>query len=338
MEYSTHSFLNDFFDGQNFSRQSLAGDASSRRYDRLKGKEKSLILMTDNPFHLEDSSFLHIQKCLQKNDVSVPEVLHTSPDEGLMFLEDLSDLTLEDVFWEDQKEGSTNNSNLFYKKSIDELIKIHKISQEENSSCIAFQLSFDQEKLIWEFNHSLTYFLQGFCEIHFSEKDLKELQNTFSKISETLANEPQVVCHRDYHSRNLMIKSNKVYVIDFQDARLGPVQYDLVSLLKDSYTDLSKDQQKQLLQYYLMQRNLAFDDHFEFIYKLQTAQRTFKACGSFASFYEQKGDTRYLKYIAKTVDHTVNALKDFPEFSFFHKLLSEKPFYKKQDSIKGLEL
>src|SRR6185312_10810347 len=71
------------------------------------------------------------------------------------------------------------------------------------------------------------------------DRDAKILQDEFQRICKTLDEQPKFVCHRDYHSRNLMLKLGRIYVIDFQDARLGPLQYDLVSLVHDSYVNLS---------------------------------------------------------------------------------------------------
>ena len=134
--------------------------------------------------------------------------------------------------------------------------------------------------------------------------------------------------HRDYHSRNLMIKLGEIKVIDFQDARLGPLQYDLVSLLNDSYVDLSNDSQKLLINYYKdniqphLNNNFSSDE-FDNIYKLQTIQRCFKACGSFASLYMTREDRRYLKYINKTLKVVFNELIEVKEMDSLLKLLND---------------
>ena len=102
-------------------------------------------------------------------------------------------------------------------------------------------------------------------------------------------------------------------MIDFQDARLGPVQYDLVSLVHDSYVALSPESIEAIKTDYKTKAREAagpnvIRDDFEDVFSLQVIQRCFKACGSFASFYNTRGDTRYLKYIKNTVHLVAHAL------------------------------
>jgi aminoglycoside/choline kinase family phosphotransferase len=123
-----------------------------------------------------------------------------------------------------------------------------------------------------------------------------------------------------------MIKLGQIRVIDFQDARLGAIQYDLVSLLRDSYTQLNDLMVDQLLDFYLQgARSFLPKDFsrekFDLIFELQSVQRCFKACGSFSSFYMQRGDTRYLKYIAGTLKRVLKSLHFFPEYRLFSDLI-----------------
>ena len=127
-----------------------------------------------------------------------------------------------------------------------------------------------------------------------------------------------------------MLKRGQARIIDFQDARLGPVQYDLVSLLKDSYVSLSSELSANLLDYYLQKRSelekplslprLNLEEFME-VFELQSIQRCFKACGSFASFYNNRGDTRYLKYINRTLQTVKQSCEHFPEYGGFIQIL-----------------
>jgi aminoglycoside/choline kinase family phosphotransferase len=117
-----------------------------------------------------------------------------------------------------------------------------------------------------------------------------------------------------------MIKGERIYFIDFQDARLGPPQYDLVSLVHDSYVQLSDENAQKLIDYYLEQFPEAlkmFKDKKDFMhfFHLQMLQRCFKACGTFAAVLNQRGDKRYLKYLPHTlkkVNAALAELKDYP--------------------------
>ena len=198
----------------------------------------------------------------------------------------------------------------FYKKTIEQLALIHTTaSKAVDPKPVCQKVAFDHEKFLWELNYAKTHLVEGLCEVKLPASFAKELDACFSKLADILAKEPKVVCHRDYHSRNVMLKLGKTYVIDFQDARLGPRQYDLVSLLYDSYVDLDDSIRSLLLDEYIgrlpkTEQDLCSTDHFSEIMSLQIVQRCFKACGSFASFYQTRKDTRYLKYIAPTL-HTV---------------------------------
>ena len=302
----------------------LAGDASMRRYYRVIEGENSYVLMCWEPFEAESYPFLSVQSHFQKNGVNVPKVIATQADLGVLLLEDLGDLTLERKFWE------TQDQNLvipFYKQALNELLKIHvECTNDYQESCTAFKVQFDKQKLLWEMNYGKQHLIEGVCGKKLSTETQAELESIFSSICETLSRRSKYISHRDFHSRNLMIKLGKMRVIDFQDARLGPIQYDLVSLLCDSYVDLNPEIVNELKAYYKSQfeqkTNQVLDnDEFEYIYQIQIIQRCFKACGSFASFYNTRNDKRYLHYIQPTLKQVITALLNFPEYKFFAEYL-----------------
>lgn len=323
MDQKFNSFLKKHFDSDNFKVYQLAGDASTRKYYRIIRDNQSWVLMSWEPFNAKEYPFLSVLSHFAKNNIQVPEVIAMSEKEGLVLLEDLGDLTLERKFWESQKQ---ENSLGFYEKAIDEAIKIHFDATKDKSDCTAFKIQFDTEKFLWEMNYGKENLLKGICKFSFHEKLESELAQVFTKICQRLDKEQKFIAHRDYHSRNLMIKFDSVRVIDFQDARLGPVQYDLVSLLRDSYVNLSDTMANQLLDSYLtkakdfLPKNFS-RAHFDEIYEVQTIQRCFKACGSFSSFYVQRGDTRYLKYISNTLKTVIKSLSLFPEYKLFTGVL-----------------
>lgn len=301
----------------------LAGDASNRKYYRIVYGEDSWVLMKWEPFNPEEYPFLSVLNHFAKNKVHVPKVVGTSPQEGLVLLEDLGDLTLERKFWENQNQ---ENIVFFYKMALDEIIKIHGKATQDKSNCTAFKIQFDVEKLLWELNYGRDNLILGVLKADLTSKQHDDLQKVFTDICETLHQEPKVICHRDYHSRNLMIKLDKMFVIDFQDARLGPVQYDLVSLFKDSYVEMEEETTAQLMDYYLAQSKSFLPqnfsrEHFNQVYEVQSLQRCFKACGSFASFYHQRGDKRYLKYLAPTLKRVIKCLNQFPKYKIFSDIL-----------------
>lgn len=311
----------------------LAGDASNRKYYRIVSDDKSWVLMDWEPFSesADDYPLLSVLKHFEKHKVHTPKIVAKSPSEGLLMQEDLGDLTLERKFWENQNQEAIIP---FYKQAIDEIIKIHYPASLDKTNCHAFKIAFDTEKLLWELNYAYKNLLEDLCEIKFTSSETTALQDDFRDICKILDSEEKFISHRDYHSRNLMIKLGKMRVIDFQDARMGPVQYDLVSLLKDSYVDLNPNISEKLLKYYMDKRAKVFkpiDDlsHFNYIYEIQSIQRCFKACGSFSSFYVSRKDTRYLKYIHGTLLKVKSSLEKNPKYKNFLNILDDHKVFDK---------
>ena len=118
-----------------------------------------------------------------------------------------------------------------------------------------YGIAFDVEKLTWELNFFVKHFLEAYRGATFDRRRARGARRASSPaIVEELAAEPRVLCHRDYHSRNLMLHDGQLYIIDFQDARMGPDTYDLVSLLRDSYVDLTEAQVDELIAFFLALR------------------------------------------------------------------------------------
>lgn len=327
------AFLGSLMGAGKFEIHPLAGDASARRYFRVVAHDESWVLMLWEPFQDDGRyPFLSVRAHFEKHGVLVPKVIGMRPEKGLVLLEDLGDLTLERKFWENQNQALALP---YYRQTIDELLKIHyDASFDRNSPCVAFTVEFDTAKLLWEMNYGREHLLEGLCQIKFSETAKKELQNVFVSVCETLHREPKFIAHRDFHSRNVMLKHGKSRIIDFQDARMGAIQYDLVSLLRDSYVAMSPDSIQELLRYYLDGRAekanqfkgmlpAISEERFHHIFEVQTIQRCFKACGSFASFYMLRKDTRYLKYLSPTLKTVKKSLEPFKEYSAFYRILED---------------
>ena len=318
-----HPFLSRSLKTEDYKLLPLAGDASNRRYYRVIVDDHSSVLMRWEPFNPENYPFTSVLNHFAKNKVHVPSIISMSSDEGLVLLEDLGDLTLERKYWESP---NSEISHFFYKLAIDEIVKIHYPATDNKGPCTAFNIKFDTDKFMWEMNYAKEHLLLGVLKCQFSEEMASELNKVFLDICQKLDHEPKRISHRDYHSRNLMIKLDQMFVIDFQDARLGPVQYDLVSLLRDSYVDIPDDMAHLMLEDYLSKAQarglkIASRQQFDHVYELQTIQRCFKACGSFASFYNTRQDRRYLKYLSKTLRTVLKSVTLFPEYRLLADIL-----------------
>lgn len=305
----------------------LAGDASTRRYFRVVSADQSWVLMSWDPFQDDEHyPFLSVLRHFQRSDVHVPSVISLAPELGQVLLEDLGDLTLERKFWENNDPSA---AQAFYQMALDELVKIHVLATRDREPCTAFSIEFNVEKLLWEMNYGRDHLLRKLCGLRLSESVEKQITQVFEDVCRRLADEPKVICHRDYHSRNLMLKLNRMRVIDFQDARMGSIAYDLVSLLRDSYVNIPEPMADQLLNYYFQQcaahgTQIPSQDSFREIYELQSIQRCFKACGTFAAMHNTRNDIRYLKYLSHTLARVAKSLALFPAYRPFLQCLQDE--------------
>lgn len=308
----------------------LPGDASTRRYYRIDAGKKTYILMRMEPFAEQGNElpFLVVQKHLAACGVDVPAVLDVDAAKGFVLLEDLGDVTLLRHL---QEVSSANVERHFYERVIDSLIhlQIHASPKKKKANLEAFKLRFDHEKLMWEINFTIEHFYKLYLKRQVKDSDLKVMQKGFSEICAYLADQPTVLTHRDFHSRNIMVtpgETERLVMIDFQDARMGPAQYDLVSLLKDSYYQLEESQIQRLLSYYIVRWEALTGerlDQAQFLYAfdLMSVQRNFKAIGSFASFLNRRGNATYLKYIGNTFENVRRTLLKYPKYSALREVL-----------------
>src|SRR5205085_762639 len=168
------------------------------------------------------------------------------------------------------------------------------------------------------------HFLEAYRGITLADDQRAALREEFAAIIQELAAEPRVLCHRDYHSRNLMLHENQLYLIDFQDARMGPDTYDLVSLLRDSYVDLTDREVDELIAYFLAlkkSRQSAVAD-FRRRFDVMALQRNLKALGTFGYQTTTRGNPVYIQYMPRTLRYARTNLEKYPRFKRLHLLLA----------------
>jgi aminoglycoside/choline kinase family phosphotransferase len=144
-------------------------------------------------------------------------------------------------------------------------------------------------------------------------------------MAQELAGEPRVLCHRDYHSRNLMLHEGALVIIDFQDARMGPNTYDLASLLRDSYVDLAPDRVDDLVAYFealIAGAGPADATQFRRRFDLMSLQRNLKALGTFGYQTTSRGNPVYIQYIPRTLSYVRANLEKYPRFARLREVLA----------------
>ena len=306
--------------------EKLTGDASTRKYYRIWTATTSYVVCLDNPIQdaSDEPSFLRIQRVLNAEGVRVPLIYDKELTTGYILEEDLGDATyLREISQISNKEEEFQ----FYKVAIDLMANIHKVNVEKYKDEPFAALAFDTEKLYAEMEFTKKYFLKMYLGLDVGTTNIELLYKRLYDMCFMLSGEPRVLVHRDYHSRNLMIKNGEQIVIDFQDARLGTPLYDLVSLLEDCYYQLEENNKQKLIQYYFTQYFKDFDptktfDQFLYLYDMMAIQRVYKAIGSFAFIYADRKDLRYVKYIGYAFEKVRAIMLKHDDFARERKILS----------------
>ena len=297
----------------------LAGDASTRSYyrvtlDPVPGAPATVLVMQLDPRQPDTGlDWLEIQRYLAGCGLPVPAVYGGDSWAGLIFLEDLGDDTLETRL----RKGGDGEQERWYDAAVDLLaeVQVRAVAPEGP----AFQRRFDEPKLMAEFDFMLEQYAGGLLGLPLDDETRRSARAATARACRTLAGLETGFAHRDFHSRNLMVSGGRLVMIDFQDARLGPCQYDLVSLLRDSYVRLPEALVSEKKERFLRRKEAlegrridreAFDSAFD----LMSVQRNLKAVGTFAFQARERGNPRYLPYIEPTLDLARRTLTRRAEF------------------------
>jgi aminoglycoside/choline kinase family phosphotransferase len=292
----------------------LTADASTRRYFRVQWRlpeaEKvvSRIMMVCDPWpETTIPDFIAVAQHLAASGVRVPAIDGVVPAAGWMCLEDFGDRSLADAW----RHADNPERWLWGQRALDALVRMHTTAtQHHDASCPAFDLAFDVPKLLSELQHFRLHAIEGLWQHVLSADEREAFDAACLPLCRHLEAQPRYFCHRDYHAWNIMAQDKAIGVLDFQDARMGPQPYDVVSLLVDRRTPslLGPDLSTAFVQYYLDrfeaesgQRvdRAAFDELFELV----AVQRCIKAMGTFAAMYVAYGRSHYLPYIEPTLNY-----------------------------------
>jgi len=314
----------------------LPGDASNRSYYRVSGpKAESLILMVlaDADPHRqpveeitagekpnEEIPFLNIQRYLEKLELPVPRIVYHDRERGIIYLEDLGDTLLYDLALPAGPRAETDR----FRQALELLVELQlRAARRPDPDCLAFRRRFDAGLYEWEFQHFREELLPP------GLPESTELAGGFRKLARELAEEPGYFCHRDYHSRNLLVQDGGIKIIDFQDALLALRQYDLASLLFDAYVDFPPELVEELLDYYLSAWERAGGkpderEHFRRMFYLAGVQRGLKAAGRFAYIKRVKDNPKFLPFIPGVLRRIRRCFPLFPELAGLEKIIDRE--------------
>ena len=300
----------------------LTGDASDRRYFRVLIPDVPSIVLSlyAAPFDFESLSFVNVARLLEQMPVPIPTLLGHADDIGVLALEDLGDVTLQAHLGA----ASAAEHAARYRQAVALIATLQRRGAElESPGYLPYGIAFDLEKLNWELDFFTKHFIEAYRGIVIAPAACEELRREFAILNNELATEPRVLCHRDYHSRNLMLHHDRLYIIDFQDARMGPDTYDLVSLLRDSYVDLAEQTVDELIAYFLaLKGQTGTEAEFRTRFDLMALQRNLKALGTFGYQTTARRNPVYIQYIPRTLRYVRNNLEHLPRFTRLRELLA----------------
>ena len=305
----------------------LTGDASDRQYFRVHFQDRPSIVLAlhAGPIDVQTLPFVSVARLMRAIPLPIPAILHGSNELGVLGLEDLGDVTLQAHLGV----ASRAEHAALYRQAVGFIATL-----QERGAALAspdyspYGIAFDVEKLTWELEFFTKHYLGAYRGLALPDSLREGLQAEWTTMASELAGEARVLCHRDYHSRNLMLHDESLYIIDFQDARMGPDTYDLVSLLRDSYVDLTPSQVDELIAYFLaLTRGPAHqsaDDCavFRERFDLMALQRNLKALGTFGFQTTTRGNGVYIQYMPRTLSYVKATLARYPRFGRLHDLLS----------------
>lgn len=293
----------------------LVGDGSDRLWYRLESGGRTLV-MADHGIRVPDQtcevdSFVAIGCHLREKGIPVPRIYYHDKFAGLVFLEDLGDRHLQEEVQEADKGEAIER---IYQGVIDILVNISTRGIDGFEAGWAYQTQVYSKTMILE--RECGYFVEAFLQNHLHlECDIPSLKQEFERIADQALRYGEAgLMHRDFQSRNILLRDGQPYVIDFQGARLGPIQYDLASLLIDPYVQLDLSLQERLAQYCFQcfsERKPVRKETFFPGYRYCSLTRNLQILGAFGYLSTVKGKTQFRRYIPAALRQLRRNLETF---------------------------
>ena len=290
----------------------LSGDASFRRYYRVKKKNLSYVVMDCPPDKEDLNSFILVTEKLNKAKVNVPNLYEVDQENGFLILSDLGD----DLY---SKKLDSETVYCLYTDALEAIVKIQ--TKTDLSELESFDGLYQEEN-----NLFIDWFLGNHLEINLDDKYLDSINTEFNKLNATLKEIPKTFVHRDFHSRNLIVTdANNPGVIDYQDAVIGPVTYDIVSLLKDCYVTWDDGLIDDMLESFfnrIKSSKVNNISDFRYWFDMTGLQRHIKAIGIFSRLNYRDSKDNYLKDIPRTYSYIKKILKKYKDLSIMDEIFS----------------
>ncbi|MDQ3633931.1 MAG: phosphotransferase [Acidobacteriota bacterium] len=337
--FKTSAFerLQTFLNKKNYSNkiERLTPDASTRNFFRIILSDKTAIACVYAETFDETLSQIDVTKLFLSCILPVAEIFEIDYERGIIIHQDFGDKILRDFL--EKTDAETKDKLL--NQAISLIAKIQSSTDEAfRQNSIASKLKFDEEKLLWELNFFKTHYFESFLQKPLDKKMEENLTEEFSELSRELETFAKVLTHRDFHAANLMLDDKKnLKIIDHQDARIGSIAYDLVSLVLDRITEIpSQEWLENKKNYFLNEREkLGLEkikiEEFNYEFDLMTIQRCLKAIGTFSFQAANFDKTHFVKYIDPMFQAVVEASQRLQRFPNLQRIIKNNigNFYEK---------
>ncbi len=300
-----------------FDLKPASSDASFRRYFRVDTGTETFIVMDAPPEKEDCRPFVDIAKVLGQAGLNTPTIIAQDLEQGFLLLTDLGTRLFLNELNDDTVES-------LYGDALSSLQKLQKIPHDSLPLPSYSSDLLQQEMMLFH-----DWFLERHLGIKLNRKEQAVLFEAFKILTESALEQPQVWVHRDYHSRNLMVfEKGSSGILDFQDAVIGPVTYDLVSLLRDCYIAWPRAQVEAWVTTYYRDGVSSYDiseQKFLRWFDLMGVQRHLKAIGIFSRLKIRDGKPGYLGDIPRTLDYVRDVCERYEELKSFRQLLDRIP-------------
>ncbi|MBJ9419714.1 phosphotransferase [Acinetobacter oleivorans] len=309
-EQLIYTWLTSVLKNDQFKIAFLAGDASFRRYARIQLQNKTYMLMDAPPEKEDCVPFVTIDEFFAGHGVRVPQIVAKDLAQGFLLLEDFGDVLLSTLL-------NDETVDKYYEQSFKQLIQMQSIDGTNQFPAYSY------EKLMSEMQ-LLTDWMLPSLAIQPTAEQKKTIDDAFDFLARAAVAQPQVIVHRDFHSRNLMKIENELElgVIDFQDAVIGADTYDLISITRDAYVQWNAEHVYQWFRtfYDLLPESAKQNRSFEQFKRdadLMAIQRHIKILGIFVRLFERDGKSGYLKDLPRVMWYLLEESRGYAELEEF---------------------
>jgi hypothetical protein len=295
---------------KNYTIETALADASFRKYYRLRNGDRTALLMDSSLEKNSLNSFIDVTTRLKDADVCAPKIFEQNIEEGYLILEDFGTTHYLDIL-------NQNNFKAFYTKAMNTILKMQKADVKELPL-------YDKKFLHVEMDLMQEWYLEKFLHVELNSSQKELIATTLNAISDVVLEQPQdVFVHRDFHSRNILLKEDKkIGIIDYQDAMNGAITYDLVSLLKDCYVAYERKEIKKLALEFRDKKGLKVaDETFLKWFDFMGMQRHIKVLGVFSRLHIRDKKNGYLKDMPLTLKYVIDTAERYNETKEFANLL-----------------